>query len=173
MPIEWVSWVKILPLNIKIIPINCLIDYRFYSNHVFKGPNELIVNLKNESDHLMEINGVYNLGPDLNNTNGFPYWLQKDGKLAIWKSPDNDWIFGNKENIGSSSWNGISSSGKSTGPYDAAKWTYTTSRWHFAFDLDLNIEFDMLEKVDAVSIGKYICLISFFFHFFVAVGPPW
>ena len=91
----------------------------------------------------MEINGVYNLGPDLNNTNGSPYWLQKDGKLAIWKSPDNNWIFGNKENIGSSSWNGISSSGKSTGPYDAAKWTYTTSRWHFAFDLDLNIEFDM------------------------------
>ena len=136
-----------------------VIDYRLCSNHVFKGPNELIVNLKNESDHLMEINGVYNLGPDLNNTNGSPYWLQKDGKLAIWKSPDNDWIFGNKENIGSSSWNGISSIGKSSGPYDVAKWTYTTSRWHFAFDLDLNIEFDMLEKVDAVSIGKYICLI--------------
>ena len=100
-------------MGAKIIII---IDYRFYSNHVFKGPNELIVNLKNESDHLMEINGAYNLGPDLNNTNGSPYWLQKDGKLAIWKSPDNDWIFGNKENIGSSSWNGISSSGKSTGP---------------------------------------------------------
>ena len=142
----------------------------YFSNCFFKGPNELIVTLKNgtfesaiKEQREIEIEGVYNLGPELNNTNGSPYWLQKNGKLAIWKSPDqpgyipdNNWIFGNKEDIGSSRWYGVSSSGNSTGPYDV-KWTYRPPHpLSSAFDVDLKIEFDMLEKVDAISIGKFI-----------------
>ena len=131
---------------------------------LFKGPMELIVTLKNGSlknalEHKeVEIDGIYNLGPDLNNTNGKPYWLQENGKIAIWNNPDfNNWIFGPKESIGSNRYYGLSSSSeKSTGPYDA-KWTYSPGMLYGKWNVtDLKIEFDMLEKVDAISIGKFM-----------------
>ncbi len=44
--------------------------------------------------------------------------------LQFGKLQTQDWIFGPKEDVGSSTYYGLSSSGQSTGPYDA-KWTYS------------------------------------------------
>ena len=74
--------------------------------------------------------------------------------MQFGKLQTQDWIFGPKEDVGSSTYYGRSSSGQSTGPYDA-KWTYSPgfpyANWNVT---DLKIEFDMLEKVDAISIGN-------------------
>ena len=59
--------------------INYLVIFKLF----FIGPMELIVTLKNGSlkntfktqyQREIEIDGVYNLGPDLTNSNGKPYW---------------------------------------------------------------------------------------------------
>ena len=76
--------------------------------------------------------------------------------MQFGKLQTQDWIFGPKEDVGSSTYYGLSSSGQSTGPYDA-KWTYSRGVLYEPWNITgLKIEFDILEKFDAISIGSYL-----------------